>query len=168
MASIYLSIGSNIEPEFHFRQCAKTLKEKFGNPVWSPIYRSAAVGMNGDDFLNGVVSATTVLSIASTVELLKDIELEHGRIRSANKFSSRTLDVDLLLFDEIVLDTANITLPRAELVTAVYILKPLADLAPNDVHPLLDKTYKSLLQDLEKAQPTCKTSLSLVNLNLEL
>ena len=167
MASIFLSIGSNIEPALHFQQCAKTLKKKFNNPVWSPVYRSAAVGMDANDFLNAVVSATTDQSIESTIELLKNIELKHGRVRNANKFTSRTLDVDLLLYDDIVLNAANITLHRTEITTAAYVLKPLADLVPNKVHPVFNKTYKTLLDDLEHAQPESKTSLSLVKLNLE-
>jgi len=167
MASILLSIGSNIEPEFHFQQCAIALTKKFNNPVWSPVYRSVAVGMDGNDFLNAVVLANTDQTIDLIIELLKNIEHEHGRVRSANKFASRTLDVDLLLYDDIVLDAENITLPRTEITTAAYVLRPLADLIPNKVHPVLDKTYKALLDDLEHAQPEVKTSLSLVNINLE-
>jgi len=167
MSSIFLSIGSNIQPEFYFQQCATALAENFNCPVWSPIYRSAAVGMDGDDFLNAVVQAHTNHSIESTIEVLKKIELDNERERSTNKFSSRTLDVDLLLYDDIVLDAANITLPRAELTTVAYVLKPLADIAPDGVHPIRDKTYAALLNDLENAQPESKTSLSLVHLKLE-
>jgi len=167
MASIYLSIGSNIEPEFYFQQCATALQETFTHPVWSPIYRSAAVGMDGDDFLNAVVQTHTDQSIELTIKLLKQIELDNGREHDTNKFTSRTLDVDLLLYDDVVLDSAILTLPRAELITAAYVLKPLADLSPNGVHPILDKTYTALLSELERDQPESIKSLSLVNLILK-
>ena len=166
MASLYLSIGSNIEPEAHFQQCATALQQAFSYTVWSPVYRSTAVGMDADDFLNAVVSAQTNLSIELTVEQLKKIEIEHGRVRSENKFSSRTLDVDLLLYNEVVLDTEFITLPRPELTTEAYVLKPLADLIPNGVHPILNKTYDTLLSNLEQIQPECLSDLTTVSLQL--
>ncbi len=167
MASIYLSIGSNIKPEFHFQQCATALQQVFSNPVWSPVYRSAAVGMDADDFLNAVVSAQTDLSVDSTIELLKKIEVEHGRIRGENKFSSRTLDVDLLLYNDIVMDAENITLPRPEMTTAAYVLKPLADLSPSGIHPVFKKTYNTLLSDLKQNQPESVSGLSRVGLQLD-
>jgi len=167
MANIFLSVGSNIEPEIHFQQCARTLRDNFKHLVWSPVYRSAAVGMDGDDFLNAVVSATTDQAIESITELLKQIELKHGRIRTANKFTSRTLDLDLLLYDDVIINSANITLPRTDITTAVYVLRPLVDIAPYRVHPALDKTYNALLQELDKAQPECASSLTLTNLRLE-
>lgn len=167
MARVFLSIGSNIDPEVHFQQCATALQANFSNPAWSPVYRSPAVGMEGDDFLNAVVVAQTDQSIETTVELLKQIEHEHGRIRGANKFTSRTLDIDLLLYDNVILDTAEITLPRTEITTAAHVLKPLADIEPQGVHPVLEKNYEVLLRNLEREQPGCITSLSLVSINLE-
>lgn len=167
MASIFLSIGSNIEPESHFQQCASALQRAFTHPVWSPVYRSAAVGMDADDFLNAVVSAQTDLSVESTVKLLKKIEFEHGRERGENKFSSRTLDVDLLLYDDVVLDAEYVTLPRPELTTAAYVLKPLADLLPNGVHPVFDKTYSALLSELERYQPECLSGLTRISIQLD-
>jgi len=166
MAHIYLSIGSNIEPAFHFQQCARSLQENFRNPVWSPVYRSAAVGMQADDFLNAVVEASTEHTIESTLRLLRKIEQKHGRVRTTNKFSSRTLDIDLLLYDDIAIDSAAFTLPRPELTTAAYVLKPLADLVPDGVHPVLEKTYDTLLQELNDANPERLSSLSLVNMQL--
>jgi len=167
MHRIFLSIGSNIEPERYFQQCAATLAEKLINPVWSPIYCSAAVGMEGDDFLNAVVMAYTDQPVVSTLDLLRSIEHDHGRKRSTDRFISRTLDVDLLLYDNIVADTPSITLPRTEIPTTAYVLKPLADLAPDDVHPVLEKTYTALLKDLEQKKPESIASLCLVNLNLD-
>lgn len=153
MARVLLSIGSNIEPEINFKRCAAALNTHFTDPRWSPVYRSAAVGMVGDDFLNAVVIAHTEQSIESITQLLRKIEHDHGRIRSANKFSSRTLDIDLLLYDHVVIDTPDITLPRTEISSAAHVLVPLVDLIPDEVHPVLKKTYQALLVDLEQKHP---------------
>jgi len=79
MAQIYLSIGSNIEPEINLQACAKNLADHFTSPIWSPVYRSAAVGMEGDDFLNAVVVAHTMQTVESVNNTLKLIEDNHGR-----------------------------------------------------------------------------------------
>ena len=111
MAQIFLSIGSNIEPELHFKRCAVSLEAHFENVKWSPLYRSKAVGMEGDDFLNAVVCAVTDLSVEKLYNTLNSIETDLGRVRSANKFSSRTMDIDLLLYDDLVFSNATINLP---------------------------------------------------------
>ena len=166
MPRIYLSIGSNIRPEANFRQCALALDKHFSDTAWSPVYRSAAVGMVGDDFLNAVVSARTNHAVESVTELLKQIEHEQGRVRAANKFTSRTLDIDLLLYDDMVINTTSITLPRAEITSAAHVLVPLAELEPNGVHPVLKKTYQTLLSDQEKVQADFKSALSRVSMSV--
>jgi len=164
MARLFLSVGSNIEPESNIQQCAAAIQTHFSHPVWSPVYRSAAVGMVGDDFLNAVVLAHTHHSITATIDLLRQIEHEHGRIRSENKFTSRTLDIDLLLYDDIVKKTVQVTLPRAELTTAAHVLKPLVDIEPDGVHPVLKTTYSQLLSNLEQQSPGSISSLSAVSI----
>lgn len=166
MTRIFLSIGSNINPATNIQLCAKTLDLHFTEIVWSPIYQSAAIGMQGDDFLNAVVSAQTQLSIDSLLSLLKELEHEQGRIRTENKFSSRTLDIDLLLFHNEVIDTAGLTLPRIEITSAAHVLKPLADIFPDGIHPLHKKTYHSLWQDLKERHPERCAALTLVDVAL--
>jgi 2-amino-4-hydroxy-6-hydroxymethyldihydropteridine diphosphokinase len=166
MARIFLSIGSNIEPELNLKSCASSLACHFTNPVWSPLYRSAAVGMVGDDFLNAMVMIHTEQSIESIYQLLKKIEDCHGRIRSTNKFTNRTLDIDLLLYNDAVMDTPNITLPSSEIITAAYVLIPLVDLAPDDMHPVTGKSYQDILKDLEHIHPDFRTNLHPISLNL--
>ena len=166
MARILLSIGSNIKPEYNFKRCAKALATHLDNPIWSPVYRSAAVGMEGDDFLNAVVLAQTDQSIHATTQLLKNIEREHGRVRTSDKFSSRTLDLDLLLYDDDVINTPDINIPRAEIINTAHVLIPLVDLVPDDIHPVLNKTYQALLSDLERSEPGLKQNLAEVILKL--
>ena len=122
--------------------------------------------MAGDDFLNAVVSARTYNTVEATYKLLKQIEDEHGRVRAANKFTSRTLDIDLLLYDDAVLGTSSLTLPSPDLTSAAYVLVPLVDLEPAGVHPLLNRTYQELLYDLEKVQPNYKSTLSAVAIRM--
>ena len=167
MARVFLSIGSNIEPEFNLKSCASSLAFHFTNPEWSPLYRSAAEGMVGDDFLNAMVMIDTDQSIESIYHLLKKIEDCHGRKRSTSKFTNRTLDIDLSLYDNTVISTSRLTLPSAEITTAAYVLVPLVDLAPNDLHPVTGKSYQAILNDLEHICPNFRTNLHPISLNLD-
>lgn len=165
MAQIYLSIGSNIEPELHFKRCATMLEAQFEKLRWSPVYRSNAVGMVGEDFLNAVVSAHTALSVEQLGNTLNTIETDLGRVRSANKFSSRTMDIDLLLYDDLVINNTSINLPRDEIINTAHVLVPLVDLIPNAVHPVVGKSYGSLLTELVDKNPTAKSGLTLVSMS---
>jgi len=148
VACFYLSIGSNIDPVSHFRQCAITLESAFTDVTWSPVYQSAAVGMEGDDFLNAVTRAHTEKSVDWVDATIKQIEDNQGRVRGVNKFTSRTLDLDLLLYDDLVLNKNSLTLPRDEIISALHVLQPLVDLAPTLCHPTIGKTYATLLSEL--------------------
>ena len=166
MAQIYLSIGSNIDPEFHFKRCATMLEAQFEKLQWSPLYRSKAVGMVGEDFLNAVVSAHTALSVEQLGNTLNTIETDLGRVRGANKFSSRTMDIDLLLYDDLVVNGTRINLPRDEIVNTAHVLVPLVDLIPNAKHPVVGKTYSTLLDELVDKNPTVKSELTHVSMSL--
>lgn len=154
-------------------RCASALASRFTNTLWSPVYRSAAVGMQGDDFLNAVVQADTTLNISSTVAALKLIEQQLGRVRNENKFSSRTIDIDLLLYDDIVsndnpaTDDHAVTLPRPEILDTAYVLVPLADMNPQGIHPELGKTYSELLDKLEQRKPTLRAELEKIWIKLD-
>ncbi|WP_415775996.1 2-amino-4-hydroxy-6-hydroxymethyldihydropteridine diphosphokinase [Shewanella oncorhynchi] len=149
MARIYISLGSNIEPEQHLQAGLKSLRAYFGPLRLSSMYESEAVGFSGTNFLNMVASAETDLNIAAVVAQFKQIEQNHGRLVGAKKFSPRTLDLDLLLYDHVVCETP-VTLPRAEIVNNAFVLWPLAELAPELIHPVVDKSYASLWQEYDK------------------
>ncbi len=165
MAEIFLSIGSNIEPAKHFAQCAKALDALFSDSIWSPVYQSAAVGLQGDDFYNAVVKAQTRQSIESTIITIKHIEKELGRKREANKFSSRPIDIDLLFYNDTIISTADVTLPREEIASAPYVLIPLVELAPDVVHPENGKTFQALLHELLEQQPDLATGFKKLELS---
>lgn len=150
MARIYISLGSNIEPSRYLKAGLLSLREHFGPLQLSSMYESEAVGFNGRNFLNMVACAQTHLNIAEVVAQFKQIEQNHGRLVGAKKFSPRTLDIDLLLYDDVVCHTP-VVLPRAEIVTNAFVLWPLAEIAPDLVHPLQQKTYAAMWDEYDKA-----------------
>jgi 2-amino-4-hydroxy-6-hydroxymethyldihydropteridine diphosphokinase len=140
----YLSLGSNIDAEDNLRGALAALRERFGAVVASKAYRMPAVGFEGPDFLNAAAVIDSDLDPFALTEWLHGLERAHGRIRGNVKFSSRTLDVDIVYFDDLVLDGPGpLQLPRPELRHA-FVLKPLADIAPGFVDPVRGKTLAAL------------------------
>ena len=98
MATIYISIGSNINPLHYIQLALNDLQQHFGEIRNSRLYESQAVGFDGENFINLVSAAQTDLPVAEVVKVLHKIEDQHGRDRRGPKFSSRTIDLDLLLY----------------------------------------------------------------------
>ena len=155
----YLSLGSNVEPERHLRAAIDALHARFGDVVVSPAYRVPAVGFDGPDFLNAAAIIDSDLDPFALVRWLQDLERDNGRIRGHVKFSDRTLDIDLVYFDDLVLDGPDLQLPRPELRHA-FVLRPLADIAPDFVDPVRHET----LADLWEAHPDHAASREIVAL----
>ena len=136
MTTVLLSLGSNLRPHHYLRLALDVLQERFGRIVVSPAYRTPAVGFDGPDFLNNAVMLETDLPLAELDDWLHAVEDAHGRDRSGPRYSDRTLDIDIVLFDDAVLDGAgNLRIPRDELRHA-FVLKPAAEIAPDWRHPL--------------------------------
>lgn len=145
MARAYLSLGSNLEPERHLRAALAELGEAFGTLRVSPVYRTPAVGFEGPDFLNLAVGIDTTLEPEALNDWLHALEDRHGRRRDVPRFSSRTLDVDIVLYDDRVLSgPGNLEIPRGDLTRHAFVLKPMVDLAPELVHPTLGRTLAAL------------------------
>ncbi|CAB9541157.1 2-amino-4-hydroxy-6-hydroxymethyldihydropteridine pyrophosphokinase (EC 2.7.6.3) [uncultured Gammaproteobacteria bacterium] len=142
MSEIHINIGSNQNRRHNVAQAIEALKMNFFNVVCSDIFESAAVGFKGMDFYNMGVNATTDLSITDVLSVLHTIENNQGRDRSQPKFSSRKIDLDLVLYDKVVDEKNN--LPRNDILKYNFVLLPLAQLSPQSVHPLENKTYKQL------------------------
>ncbi len=150
MATIYISLGSNIERERHIRAGLDALYAAFGELRVSRVFESEAVGFNGRPFYNLVAAAETDLPLVTVCQLLREMEFAHGREPDAKKFAPRTLDLDLLLYGELVCETP-LVLPRGEILTNAFVLWPLAELAPTLRHPIDGRTMESLWECYDKA-----------------
>jgi len=140
MAKIYISIGSNIDAEKNIRLAVRALREHYGKLILSSVYESEAVGFDGDNFLNLVAALNTDEDVHTVAAQLRKIEDDNGRVRSGPRFSSRTVDLDLLLYDDLVLKEENLELPRDEITKNAFVLLPLDEIAPQLIHPLSGKT----------------------------
>ena len=144
MARVYLSLGSNREPKRYLAAALVELRERFGELAVSPAYRSQSVGFDGADFINLAVGLDTDLSPEALNDWLHALEDRHGRRRDVPRFSDRTLDVDIVLYDDLVRQgEGHLDIPRKELRHA-FVLKPMADIAPQLVHPVSGRTMAAL------------------------
>ena len=144
MTRVYLSLGSNIEPGRNLHAAIDELRAKFGRIVVSPTYRFPAVGFDGPEFVNLAVGVDTDLDAFALNDWLHALEDRHGRRRDVPRYSSRTLDIDIVLYGERVIKGAgNLEVPRAELMQT-FVLQPLVDIAPDALHPTLHKSIADL------------------------
>ena len=152
MATIYISLGSNINREQNTRAGVVALRQTFGDLLLSSVYESEAVGFDGDAFYNMVIACEVDTPVHETNQLLRAIEDTHGRDRSGPKFSSRTLDLDLLLYDDLQLDENGLKLPRGEILNNAFVLWPLAEIAPQLKHPETGVSYAELWAAFDKTK----------------
>lgn len=142
MPDVFVGIGSNVRPEEHVQAALAELARDFGPMVVSPVYRNPAVGFDGDDFLNLVVGFASELGVSALVSRLQAIERRCGRQRSEERWGPRTLDLDLLIYGEEVREAPP--LPRADVLKRAFVIRPLAEIAPDSRHPVNGETYAEL------------------------
>lgn len=168
MSTAWLGLGSNVKAEDNIRAGIAELKSQFESVVLSPVYASAAVGFEGDDFINLVARVETTMQPLELRQYLRDLEDRYGRKRDVPKFSDRVLDIDILFYDDLVVYSPLLEIPRAEILKFSHVLKPLADLDPELVHPSelrtlaeiwetagLDDSYLRLLAEFNQALFRC-------------
>ena len=144
MGKAYLSLGSNLAPEGNLRSAFAALRERFGDIVASAVYRFPAVGFEGPDFLNAAAAIDSDLDPFALNDWLHALEDAHGRDRSGPRFGNRPLDIDIVLYDDRVLDgPGHLQLPRDDLKHA-FVLMPLAEIAPDLVEPRSGRTLAAL------------------------
>ena len=151
MADVLLGLGSNQNAAVYIKAALRDLKNNFGELVLSPIYESEAVGFAGDNFLNMVAQIQTDLTVGELWRALREIEDAHGRDRAQPKFASRTLDIDILIYDNYVGVFEGVELPRDEILKNAFVLKPLADTWPTWVHPEVKQTYQQLWESYDQS-----------------
>ncbi|TDJ28342.1 MAG: 2-amino-4-hydroxy-6-hydroxymethyldihydropteridine diphosphokinase [Gammaproteobacteria bacterium] len=143
-AMVYVSLGSNVQRDRNIRLAVKEMRTAFGNLSLSPVYESASVGFDGSDFLNLVAGFETNNEVHEVVQELRVIEDRLGRDRSQPRFSPRPIDLDILTYDGLIIDEPGIQIPREEILQNAFVLKPLCDIAPDSVHPLVKQDYQAL------------------------
>lgn len=135
MSVAYLGLGSNVDALNNISHAVQALRVEFGEVHLSPVYRNAAVGFKGNAFLNLAARVDTSLQPMELRRYLRRLEQTHGRDRTAPKWSDRTLDIDILLYDDLVTYDSKLEIPRKEILKFAHVLKPLADIAPGLIHP---------------------------------
>ena len=151
MPVAYLGLGSNLDAEQNLQLASRELRDRFSLQKISTAYRSKALGFDGDDFLNAVACIETELT---PQELCGELELIHdlaGRTRRSEKFISRSLDIDLLLYDQLVLNEPPVRLPREDVLKYSFVLRPLAEIAPNYRHPVTGQLISEHWQEFDAA-----------------
>ena len=149
MVRVYVSLGSNIDTEANLELGVNELRRRYGNVRLSPVYQNTAVGFEGDDFLNLVAEFE---SDSSPGAICEEIELIHnlaGRDRRAGKWEARPLDIDLLLYNDLVMDERPVRIPREDVLKYGFVLRPLAELAPDLVHPVTGRTMLDHWQEFD-------------------
>lgn len=144
MRTAWLGLGSNIDAERNILSAMRALSADFPGARFSPVYRSAPVGFRGATFINLVAAIETELGPLQLKAALTALEDAHQRDRSAPRWSSRTLDVDILLYDDLWLLSPELEIPREEITWMAHVLRPLAELEPNLRHPVLGCTIAEL------------------------
>ncbi|GAA6204146.1 MULTISPECIES: 2-amino-4-hydroxy-6-hydroxymethyldihydropteridine diphosphokinase [Thalassotalea] len=149
MVQVYLSLGSNIDRENNLKSGLTELTAIYHELTLSSLFESEAVGFDGSPFYNMVVGLQTNQTIEELSKTLREIEYKFGREANAKKFSPRTLDIDILLYGDLV-QSEPVQLPRDEISFNAFVLWPLAEIAPQLLHPVLKQSYHSLWQNFDK------------------
>ena len=151
MPQVFVAAGSNVAPREHMALATGELARAFADVRFSPWYQNRAEGFDGSDFINLVAGFDTELPLDELLVVLRAIERLCGRPREAPRWAPRTMDLDVLLYGDLICQRPGITLPRPDLLVRAYMLGPLADLAPNLVHPSAGVTIGQLWRRFDKA-----------------
>lgn len=163
MTRVYLGMGSNIDPERNIVLGLREIERRFGKPDVSPVYRAPAVGFDGEDFLNLVVRIDCSLPALELIDKIESIHELAGRQRSAdNKWVARSLDIDLLLYGDLVSPERPLRVPRTDVLDYAFVLKPLADLAPGEKHPVTGRSFADHWREFDDSeQPLTRVRIDL-------
>lgn len=161
MPRVYVSIGSNVEREKNIRGAMRALKQRYPDVAHSSVYQSKAQGFEGEDFYNLVAVFRTDESLERLRAALAQIEAAHGRTRDGPRFGARTLDIDILLYGDTIRHDDHFNIPRQEITEYAYVLRPLAELAPRQPHPVSGMAFADLWRDFGKDRGVQKIALQL-------
>jgi 2-amino-4-hydroxy-6-hydroxymethyldihydropteridine diphosphokinase len=154
MTAVHVAAGSNVEPERNLARACEQMARQWPDARFSRAYRNVAVGFEGPDFINLVVGFTTQEPLSEVLAQLHAIETACGRPRNAPKWASRTMDLDILLYGDLIEKTAQYTVPRPDLIRRPFMLGPMAEIAPDVVHPIAKKTIADLWREFDRSAHT--------------
>ena len=146
---ISISLGSNIEPLLNIKKAQKLISNKFNVLKSSSLYSSNAEGFIGSFFINQVIVCDTKFSFKESIKILKDIEKILGRQESSEKFSNRVIDLDLLTYGDERINEIGKEVPHKDIGEYAFVLVPLCEISPNNIHPSLNISFKELLKTKE-------------------
>jgi len=158
MSEVFVSLGSNLDRERNIASAIAVLRDRFGELQLSPVYNSKSAGFEGADFLNMVVSFETEEPPELLQQEFHQIEEQHGRVRSKEPFGPRSLDIDLILYGDLVCQN-TVSLPREDILKYAFVLKPLADLVPGYRHPVSGDTYADLWKAFQGDRGLAKANI---------
>ena len=145
---VYIGVGSNIEPEININRSKKQLLQYF-DCKFSKTYKYAAIGFKGAEFLNLVAKFYTDLDLQKVQEILARIEKDIGRKENQRGLSNRVIDLDILMFGDLIKQGKK-PLPHRNLEDCIFVLEPLVELSPKEVHPVQKKTFKEILDNIDQ------------------
>lgn len=146
MKEVTISLGSNINPLINLQKANELIIKNFKLIKSSKIYSSKSEGFQGDDFLNQVILCNTDLEFEKAIQYLKKIETSMGRIKELEKFSDRLIDLDLLTYGNEIIENPDKEVPHKDIEKYSFVLVPLAEVMPNNIHPKLGIAFIDLLE----------------------
>ena len=146
MKEITISLGSNINPIFNLQEASELIIKNFTHIKSSKIYSSKSEGFQGDDFLNQVILCNTELEFEKAIHSLKNIEISMGRKKELKKFSNRLIDLDLLTYGNEIIENPDKEVPHKDIEKYSFVLVPLVEVMPNNIHPKLGIAFVDLLE----------------------
>lgn len=152
LTPVYVAAGSNVAPLEHLRRALDVLQQHFAPLTVSGAYANAAVGFEGEDFVNLVVGFSTARPLHEVIECLHAAEAACGRGRDAPKWAPRSMDLDILLYGDRICSEPGLVLPRPDLLRRPYMLGPAAEIAPQCVHPTARRTLAELWREMQRDQ----------------
>jgi 2-amino-4-hydroxy-6-hydroxymethyldihydropteridine diphosphokinase len=165
MSLVYLVLGGNQGNRTEiFSKAIDLVTSEIGQKTAiSSIYESESWGFESDLFINQVIAVKTLLSPEQVLSIAQHIENRLGRMRKSNGYEARTLDIDLLYYDDIVVENEILTLPHPRIPNRRFVLVPMAEIAPSHEDPLTGLSIKEMLQnctDLSKVWPLGQNPLN--------
>ncbi len=154
---IFLGLGSNLgDKQKNIERAYKLIKKRIGKIVSkSAFYISEPVGFESDnEFLNSVCEVVTLMSVYEILQETQEIEKEIGRVNKSQRgeYLDRIIDIDILMYDDIIIEEPSLIVPHPQFHIRSFVLIPFAEISPNTIHPVFDKSILQLKNELNAAR----------------